>query len=99
MFGPDNKSPRSYRNVDWIQNEKKHIRVEAAFKTYSERKVFHKNYNRHDEEERYSLNHRKVITIYCAPKYHNTIFIHFISALYSYLYSKTSQWVVNKTFP
>ena len=34
--------------------------MEAVFLTNSEIKKFYKNYNRHDEQERMSLNHRRV---------------------------------------
>ena len=47
--------------------------MEAELQTYLEMKLFYKNYNIHDEEERMYLNYRKFPTIYFAPKYCNNI--------------------------
>ena len=59
------------------------IQSEVAFQKETERKLFYKNFNKHDEGERSSHNRRKAPTIYCAPKYHNIISIHLMSALSS----------------
>ena len=59
------------------------VQSEAAFQTEIERKLFYKNHKRHDEEECSSLNHRKVPTIYCAPKYHNILAVHLLSNISS----------------
>ena len=59
------------------------IQTEVAFITNKDRKDFYASYNRHDEEQQISHNHRKVPTVYCAPKFRNTLAIHLLSALYS----------------
>ena len=59
------------------------VHQEADFQMDPERKLFYKNYNRSDEEEHISLNHRKVPTIYCASKYRNTLAVHLLSSLSS----------------
>ena len=46
------------------------------------RKMFYKNYNKHDEYHRIDNSHRKVPTIYYAPIFFNLLAIHLISAIY-----------------
>ena len=43
--------------------------------------LFYKNHNRKDEDERISLNHRKIPTLYYSPKYDNIISVKLLSAL------------------
>ena len=57
------------------------VQLEAAFHTDSEQEIFYKNYNNHDKEEHTALNHRKVPTTYCHPKYRNLLAVHLLSAL------------------
>ena len=64
------------------------VQLEADFQTDTERKLFYSNYNRKDEEEHISLNHQKVPTIYCPPKFRNMLAVHLLSALSSEPYAK-----------
>ena len=57
------------------------FQLESSFQKDPERKLFYKKYNRKYEEERISLNHRKVPTIYYYPKYHNILSVQLLSAL------------------
>ena len=73
------------------------VQLEAVFKMEAEIKIFYKNYNRHDKEEQYSLNHIKVPTVYCSPKYCNTIVLHLIRlGIHQYVTYSLIIWYVLK---
>ena len=44
------------------------IQSEVAFHNEEDRRAFYKTYNGNNESHRISHNHRKLSTIYCAPK-------------------------------
>ena len=49
------------------------IQSEVSFQNEEDRRALYKTYNGNDECQRISHNHRKVPTIYCAPKYRNLL--------------------------
>ena len=59
------------------------IQSEVDFKNEEDRRSFYKTYNGNNESQRISHNHRKLPTIYCAPKYRNLIAINLPSAFSS----------------
>ena len=54
---------------------------EVYFQNEEDRRSFFKTYNVNDEYQRISHNHRKLTTIYCAPKYRNLLAINLLSNL------------------
>ena len=54
------------------------IQLEVAFLTNEDRKDLYASYNIYNEEQQISHNHRKVLTVYCAPKFRNTPEIHLL---------------------
>ena len=62
------------------------IQSKVAFKNEEYRKSFYKSCNENDEYQRIYHNHRKVTTIYCAPKYRNLLSIHLLSTFSVYSY-------------
>ena len=59
------------------------IQPKVAFLTNRYRKVFYKYYGIHDEYQRTPHNHRKFLTVYCAPRFQNIMAIHILSAFSS----------------
>ena len=59
------------------------IASEATFQTEADRKLFYKNFNKHDKDQCTSHNHMKVTTIYCGPRLKILLFIHLLRYLLS----------------
>ena len=60
------------------------IQSELAFHNGEDRGSLYKTYKRNNESQRIAHNHRKVPTIYCAPKYRDLLAINILSAFSSY---------------
>ena len=56
------------------------IQSEVDFQNEEDRKGFYKSYNGYDESQQIAPNHKKVPTIYRAPKYRNLLPIHLLRA-------------------
>ena len=72
------------------------IQSEVAFLTNKDRKELYSSYDRYDEEQKITHNHRKVTTVYCAPKFRKILAIHLLSAFSSdpepkYITTETQQ--------
>ena len=53
---------------------------EVAFHNEEDRRAFYKTYKRNEKSQRIAHNYRKVLTVYCAPKYRNVLAINLLSA-------------------
>ena len=60
------------------------IQSKSAFHNEEDKRAFYKTYKGNDKSQRISHNHRKLPTIYCAPKYSNLLVIKLLSAFSSY---------------
>ena len=75
------------------------IQSEVVFLTNKNRKELYASYGRHNKEKRIYQNHRKVFTVYCAPKFSNNLATHLLSTFSSdqelkYLTAGTQQLFV-----